>query len=120
MRLTRRAYERDHGPSLLADKELTADSSDSSLPDVKGCACGFDGNEFILGMRGYHDGSRTPWYVLTLTPGEMRVLLSRSLNDAYYHRDEEVPDGEKELWETLFDLWEKRLKRLTENEANTE
>lgn len=108
MRLSKRGYYSDHGESPLADKELPEDSSLSGMRD---CSFGFDGREFILGIRG-SDGDNTYWYALTLTPREVRVLLSKSLEDAYYQRDEEMPDAEKELWGTIFDLWEKRLKKL--------
>ena len=102
MRLTRRGYKSDHGEPTLVDQELAEDAGYSSHSYPTG-SCGFDGEEFILGMCGI-PGETTHWCVLSLTPEEMRILLSRSLEDA-------LPDSEKELWETLFDLWEKRLTR---------
>ena len=55
MRLSKRGYYRDHGESPLADKELPEDSSLSGMRD---CSFGFDGREFILGIRG-SDGDNT-------------------------------------------------------------
>ena len=102
MRLTRRGEEKDHGEYEVANQELAEDAgyTDSTRPYPTGYSCGFNGNEFFLGISAHWYQGSTHWYQLSLTPEEMRILLSRSLEDT-------LPDSEKELWETLFDLWEK-------------
>ena len=123
MQLKRRGYSKNCGVDKSDDEELTSDSffdeklaggEDPFPPPVsygrQSCFCGFNGKEFFLGISARLDSS-THWYKLTLTPREMRVFLS-GLLDASYYQDEEISDSEKELWGTLFDLWEERLKRL--------
>lgn len=112
MQLWRRGNYEDQGEPKLVDIELEGDAGYSSDPDVTGYACGFDGKEFFLGMCGIPDVDRantTHWYTLTLTPREMRVLLSRSL-----WRNKEIPNAEQALWETFFELWEKRVEAKDE------
>lgn len=69
-------------------------------------SCSFDDGFFSLEIRGY-DGDR---YTLTLSPKEVRILLSRSLKDVWLKGEsEQMPDTERALWKTLFEMWEKRI-----------
>ena len=112
MRLSRRGYYQNtnHEPRKLADKDL----SDREFGIVQ---YSFGGREFTLGIRGgdgIENSQSTYWYEITLTLKEMRILLSRSLSSPYWHfpGGQEISGAERELWGTLFDLWEKRLKKL--------
>lgn len=102
MQLSRDTIYRNTPTTYLGSKELP--ESGSVAGEVH---CSFDGKEFSLGIRG-HVGDQPHWYTLTLTLKEVRVLLSRSLED-YWGKDEEIPDAEKTLWKTFFELWEKRI-----------
>ena len=128
MRLKRQGYGRHEGVRELADKELTENPSSArfffNTPRYEDCSCGFDTcgfdasgidkreKEFFLGICARPVDGSTHWYQLTLTPREMKILLSRYLERG------EMPDNERNLWEVLLDLWEKRLKRRDRKRAN--
>ena len=96
--------KRNRGTTPLGSKELP---ESGSMPGE--VSCSFDGSEFSLEICGF-DGRQDHWYTLRLTPREVRVLLSKSLEDAWW-RDEQgqIPDAERALWRTFFELWEKRI-----------
>ena len=120
MRLERQGLEHRTGVTPLADKELTETSPSSRFSfkephSFQNCSCGFATcvfdvfetreKEFFLGIHARPVHGSTHWYQLTLTQREMKILLSRYLEEG------EMPDNERKLWEVLLDQWEKRLKR---------
>ena len=122
MRLERQGVQHREGVTELADKELTENPSSSRFffnephySETRSCGfatCGFDASgidtrekEFFLGIRARPVNGSTHWYQLTLTPRDMKILLSRYLEEG------EMPDNERNLWEVLLDLWGKRLER---------
>ena len=118
MRLSRLGYRNytNRKPRPLAEADEMV-SGNPYPPSHLKAGCSFDGREFSLRIRG-GDGNEesrsTYWYEITLTLKEMRTLLSHSLSSPYWDfpGGREISGAERELWGTLFDLWEKRLKKL--------
>ena len=95
MQLKRWGAYQDHGKTDL-------------LPEGATFSVGFSGDGMEASFKGRegeirNDGTRnsTYRYSLHLTTRELRELFMRPLR---------VPDSERELWWTFFELWEKRVK----------
>ena len=125
MRLTRKAFNQNtnHEPRPLANKAFL----DPGVPWAglrEGVELSFDGKEFSLCILG-SDGIKSPEnerheyrYEIILTLKEVRSLLSRSLMHNYpnFPGSREISGGERKLWNTLFDQWEKRIRALARRE----
>ena len=115
MRLSRRGYGNFTNREFvsLADEELpdrTSGSVEYSYTKAFSLRIrGTDGGKGSIRKDGSLSLPSEYWYEITLTPRDVKMLLSKSLENPHY--TEKMPDSEKKLWEVLLDLWEKRLKR---------
>ena len=124
MRLTRRGFRKNQNrePQELANKEFPeALPLHSSYRLPENVERSFNGKDFTLrihGGDGRENSTDQYQYEITLSLKEIRFLLSRPFNSIAkdFPGGQEISKAEKQLWNTLFDQWEKRLRALARRE----